>query len=220
MYEHSICSLTELREALSANWTGAEPLRGRLAALPKFGHGDDAVDRLAARFARDIAVLSRPMRNERGGPFQASFFAYYFFHWMGKDVRATPDGRRSGELLSQGVSPGRVKPAESLTDIMRAVGNIDLRDFPANAVVDIQIPLAVGGSDYTIKLAAAMRTFASLGGATLQTNAVSVEALRDAKLHPDRHQDLVVRISGLSAKFICLTGEIQDEIIARHMGIA
>ncbi len=218
VYEQSLCSLSELRKALAGNWQEAEPLRLRLAALPKFGHGDEETDRLAARLGRDIALLSRPMRNERGGPFQASFFAYYFFLWMGKDVRATPDGRHASDWLSQGVSPGRVKPAQNLTDIMRGVCGIDLKDFPANAVLDLQLPMAVGGSNYTTKLSAAMRTFASLGGATLQTNVVSVDALRDAKRHPEHHQDLVVRISGLSAKFVCLIPEIQDEIIARNIG--
>jgi len=219
VYEQSICTLTELRKALTEDWKGSESLRTRLAALPKFGHGDDPADRLAARFGQDIAILSHPMRNERGGPFQASFFAYYFFLWMGKDVRATPDGRHLGDLLSQGVSPGRVRPAQNLTDIMRAVSGIDLKDFPANAVLDVQLPLAVGGVEYSNKLSAAMRTFASLGGATLQTNAVSVDALRDAKLNPEHHQELVVRISGLSAKFVCLSPEIQDEIIARNIGM-
>ncbi len=215
VYEQKFCSLPELRTALMANWAGSEPLRARLIALPKFGHGDKATDALAARFGRDIAALSRPLRNERGGPFQPSFFAYFFFYWMGKDVRATADGRHAGEMLSQGVSPGRVKAAENLTEIMRAVGGIDLRDFPANAVLDLQLPLAMAGSNFPVKLAAAMRTFAALGGATLQTNAVSSDALLQAKLHPDQHQNLVVRISGLSAKFITLADEVQNEIISR-----
>lgn len=91
-------------------------------------------------------------------------------------------------------------------------------DFPANAVLDLQLPLGTGGPKYMNNLAAAMRTFATLGGATLQTNAVSVTELRDAKLHPEQHQDLVVRISGLSARFITLAAEVQDEMISRHTG--
>ena len=46
---------------------------------------------------------------------------------------------------------------------------------------------------------------------------VSAEQLKDAQLHPDRHRDLVVRVSGLSARFVALTREVQDEIITRTL---
>jgi formate C-acetyltransferase len=49
----------------------------------------------------------------------------------------------------------------------------------------------------------------------LQPNLVSIETLRDARLHPERHRDLVVRICGLSAYFVSLTPEVQDEIVSR-----
>ncbi len=62
-----------------------------------------------------------------------------------------------------------------------------------------------------------MRTFATLGGPTLQLNVVSPDELLDARRHPERHRDLVVRISGLSAHFVCLTPQVQDEIITRAL---
>jgi len=216
VFQHQFVSIEALSEAIASNWAGNEPLRVRMASLPKFGHGNAECDALAVRFARDIAALSAPLRNERGGPFLPSFFVYYFFDWMGGDTRATPDGRRAGEWLSQGISPGRVRPARHLTEIIHAVGGLDLRDFPGNAVLDAQLPLVPGGG-MTRPLAALLRTFATLGGATLQTNAVSVAMLREAKVHPERHANLVVRISGLSARFVALTDDVQDEIIARHI---
>ena len=52
---------------------------------------------------------------------------------------------------------------------------------------------------------------------TLQPNVLSREDLIDAKIHPERHKNLIVRISGLSAYFVALTPQVQDEIIARAM---
>jgi len=43
-----------------------------------------------------------------------------------------------------------------------------------------------------------------------------IQELLDAKAHPERHKDLMVRISGLSAYFVTLTDKVQDEIIARY----
>lgn len=52
---------------------------------------------------------------------------------------------------------------------------------------------------------------------TIQPNVVSQEELLDAKIHPENHKNLIVRICGLSAYFVALTNEVQDEIIARNM---
>jgi pyruvate-formate lyase len=49
----------------------------------------------------------------------------------------------------------------------------------------------------------------------LQTNIVRQEELIDARAHPERHPDLVVRVSGYSAYFVSLNPEIQDDIIGR-----
>ena len=49
----------------------------------------------------------------------------------------------------------------------------------------------------------------------MQFNVVDRDTLIDAKLHPEQHQDLVVRVSGFSAYFVMLSSTLQDEIIER-----
>ena len=53
------------------------------------------------------------------------------------------------------------------------------------------------------------------GGMEIQFNVVDRATLVDAQLHPEKHQDLVVRVSGFSAYFTTLMKTTQDEIIAR-----
>ncbi len=214
VYEENLLTFEELEEALKLNWSGMEPLRLRMAAMPKFGHGEDEADALASRLSKDIVDFIKPLRNERGGPFQPSFFVYYMYVRMGESVRATPDGRRNREMLSQGISPGRVRPSPSLTDAMRSLSKLDLTDFPGNAVLDVQLPqMSEGGG----RLGALMKGFAELGGMTLQPNCVSLEEMRDAQTNPEAHKGLIVRISGLSAKFVALSKPAQEEIISRAM---
>jgi len=215
VFEQRWLSLEELRGVLADDWRGREPLRARMIGLGKFGCGDEEADALAGRFAGDLAAFVPTLTNERGGHFQASFFVYYQFADMAPRVRATPDGRRSGELLSQGVAPGRLRAPPSLTDVFRGLSRIDMRGFPANAVLDAQLP--AGGGMTPGLFSAVLRTFANLGGATLQPNVVSVEALRRAQERPDEHRDLVVRIAGLSARFVTLRRDVQNEVIRRHL---
>jgi formate C-acetyltransferase len=213
VYRERWVSLDELRRALHADWEGWQELHARVRALPKFGHGHAEVDALAARLSTDLAASVRTLGNERGGRFQPSLFVYYAFVRMGKDVRATPDGRRAGDLLSQGAGPGRVNPSTSLTDVLQSVSRVDYVDHPGNAVVDVQLP--AGGRIEPQTLAAVIRTFAQIGGATIQFNCVSVDQLRDAQVHPERHRDLQVRVCGLSAYFVALERAVQDEMIER-----
>jgi pyruvate-formate lyase len=214
VYEERWLTLAELRVALAADWEGAEALRARILQLPRFGHGEPEIDALAAEFSRELAAAIRTMPSERGGVFQASFFVYYAFSWFAKAVRATPDGRRTGELLSQGIAPARQTASPNLPDVFHSLSTIDFCDHPGNAVLDIQLP---AGKIPVEALTATLRTFADLGGPTLQLNCVSLDRLRDAQLHPDRHRDLTVRICGLSAHFVALTPAVQEEIITRAM---
>jgi formate C-acetyltransferase len=38
----------------------------------------------------------------------------------------------------------------------------------------------------------------------------------DAQIHPEKYPDLIVRVTGFSAKFTSLSKEWQDEVITRN----
>jgi formate C-acetyltransferase len=65
------------------------------------------------------------------------------------------------------------------------------------------------------KLAAYTNAFMAEGGSHIQYNMVDTEALRDAKAHPEKYPDLIVRIGGFSAYFTQLSPDIQDDVINR-----
>jgi trans-4-hydroxy-L-proline dehydratase len=44
---------------------------------------------------------------------------------------------------------------------------------------------------------------------------VDAETLREAQKNPEQYKDLIVRVAGYSDYFCDLSGELQDEIIAR-----
>ena len=67
------------------------------------------------------------------------------------------------------------------------------------------------------KVAGLVRAFAQLGGQQLQLNALNAERLLDAKVHPEDHRDLIVRVWGWSGYFCELSPDYQDHVIARHL---
>ncbi len=49
----------------------------------------------------------------------------------------------------------------------------------------------------------------------IQYNLLDRNDLLEAKRHPEKYRDLIVRVGGYSAYFVTLSPEVQDEIIAR-----
>jgi pyruvate-formate lyase len=102
----------------------------------------------------------------------------------------------------------------SVGQILDALKPLDMRQYPVVAVLDLKLPAARGGMPSEV-IAPVIRRFLDAGGSVLQMNCVDQQMLREARAHPARHGDLVVRVSGYSSVFVRLADPIQDEIIAR-----
>ena len=99
-----------------------------------------------------------------------------------------------------------------MTTVINAIGSL-----PNEALYASNANLTFDRSVMNEKLlAAVIRVFAKKGSHMMQPNCNSVEELLDAQKHPERHQDLIVRVCGFSARFVALSKRWQDEVIARH----
>ncbi|MDX9981540.1 MAG: pyruvate formate lyase family protein, partial [Lentisphaeria bacterium] len=206
--------LPEFLAAVRADWRDQAALRAEVLGLPHFGDHTPASQGMAKRLFDDIHAATQARENARGGKFQLAFFVYREFIFWGRKMGATPDGRRAGERLSQGISPSQQYPASDLTDLIRSIAQLDLRRCGNSAVVYLNLPVDGMSLDH---LETFERTCASMGVSMLQPNCVSTEELLDAKAHPENHPGLVVRVCGFSAKFTSLLPEWQDEFIARRI---
>jgi len=71
--------------------------------------------------------------------------------------------------------------------------------------------------EWVRKTAMLVRTFAQLGCQQLQLNSLGLDTLLDARNHPEKHKNLIVRVRGWSGYFCEPAPEYQDHIIARHL---
>ena len=54
------------------------------------------------------------------------------------------------------------------------------------------------------------------GGLHLQFNVLDAGRLEEAMAHPERHSDLIVRVTGFSAYFTRLTRNVQEDLVRRY----
>jgi len=95
----------KLIPALQANFEGFEELRTFLQSCEKFGNNKDVADSEAAEVAEKIAALVNGAKNNWNNPFRPDFSTPSTHLLYGYWVGATPDGRKSREMLGYGIDP-------------------------------------------------------------------------------------------------------------------
>ncbi len=219
VYERRAVSMAELVRALDANFEGHEALRQMLLhKAPKFGNGDPVADELAAEISRFWTEEAfRHVAPETGKRYRGGYLSWNYWVAFAPTTAATPDGRKRGQFLSNGVCPVNGADQAGPTAVIQSVGRLGLETVPNGASHTMSFsPSLLARAENRQKLAALLRAYAQVGGTCLQLNAISPETLRAAQNDPDTYRNLLVRVTGYNAYFVNLGREIQDEIIARE----
>lgn len=216
VYETGELGLAEFFAILQADWEGHESLRQRvLNALPQYGNDDPVADSLAAEWAQ---FLIDSTEANRVGPhrYVPGFFCWVMHERMGSETGATPDGRRCGLPLADGAGGAQGREHRGPTAAVLSTTCWSHRAVLGGLVHNAKFPASVLKTERDIQaLRAVLETYLQRGGFEIQVNVVGRETLLDAQAHPERYQDLLVRIAGYSDYFVHLNRKTQDEVIAR-----
>ena len=222
VFEDGRFTLESFGDVLRANWEGYE--RERLIALrmkEKYGNGDPVADGLTVDFSDFCGriLLNRP--NGRGGVFKPSLYTIDHSLHTGKRTMATPDGRRAGEPLSKNLCATVGMDRKGITALIGSVTKIDHADFPTGSVLDIMLhPSAVSGEDGLDAFYGILLTYMKKGGFAMHGNVFDARILKDAQAHPEKYQNLQVRVCGWNAYFVNLSKTEQDCFIKQAEGLA
>jgi pyruvate-formate lyase len=219
VFDEKKLTMDELLNALDSNFDGkrGEEVRQMCLAQPKFGNDTDAVDLLAKEISEDSYKIIRSYDNApfRNYMIAREGLAWHYFGGLG--VGALPNGRKAFEPLNDGsVSPMRGADKNGPTAVLRSVIKAGSKESHAS-VLNQKFSTAILRSNENVdKLVAYTNAFMQNGGSHIQYNMVDTNELRDAKIHPENHRDLIVRIGGFSAYFTQLSSSIQDDVINRN----
>jgi len=217
VFEDKEMSLSELREILSSNFEGNEPLRQKLInRYPKFGNDDDYVDSLAREVCR---IFCEEVVKYNNGNYLVRFWPKIYSHLfnrpMGKNTGATPDGRMKGEPISENQSPAYGADKSGVTACLNSMSKLPFSLAPGGGTNLTIHPSMVAGESGIDVLSHLVEGYFQRGGMHLHINVIDKSTLEDAQRYPEKYSTLSVRVTGYSAYFVQLNKDIQVDIIAR-----
>ncbi len=216
VFEEKTVSAKELITALKTNFETAPGLRMRLRTeAPKLGRDDECIP-LADFLLNSFADALSPLKNEFGGIFRPGTGSAMYYLWHADELSAMSNGHMPGDRLSANFSPSLlVQDAGPLT-VIRHMARPALKRVINGGPLTLEMHDSVMRNDEGVqKVAMLVKTFIALGGHQLQLNAVNLETLRDARIHPENHKNLIVRVWGWSGHFVQLDAAYQDQILMR-----
>jgi formate C-acetyltransferase len=218
VFDEKKLTMDELLNAIDTNFEGdrGEEIRQMCLAAPKFGNDIDEADLMV----RDVGIFSGSVIMSYKNPFDVPCkisregLSWHYFGGLG--VGALPNGRKSKEPLNDGsISPMRGMDKLGPTGVIRSALKAGFKESYASCLNQKFSGTVMQSPESREKLGILIDTFFRNGGQHIQFNMVDTEELLDAKVHPEKHRDLVVRVGGFSAYFVMLSPEIQDDIIYR-----
>jgi formate C-acetyltransferase len=229
VFEDGLVSPAQLVHAMKTNFedmtttpTGPVIQQLLLTKGPKFGNDDPDADTIARDIISFWSFNKMAYRNTRHGkgpiggifiPGTATVSANVSF---GEAVGATPDGRKAGAPLSEGISAYRGTDVNGPTALINSIASVPNIRMPGGQLLNVKLSPSATANDIGLEnMIALIRTLFSKKGFHIQFNIVDRETLLDAQRHPENYRDLIVRVAGYSAYFTTLDSDVQNDIILR-----
>ncbi len=232
VYDEKKFTIAELKEAMENDFKGKKEWEIMQSLLknraPKYGNDNDEADKLAYKVMEIWSQECFKYKTPTNFQFRPGMLSWNY--WAGEDAGftpATPDGRNTGQFLSNAISPTNGADVQGPTAVTNSVGTVlGGKDKNGN-----YINLLPNGASHTLtfnpsllrnpelkeKFKSYLKGYIENGGTALQVNILDANMLKDAQINPEGYQNLLVRITGYNAYFVSIGKELQDEIIAREM---
>lgn len=208
-------TLEEVLKGLKANWDGYELMRQYMWNAPKWCNDDDFVDDDAIAIIAMASNKINTFKTPSGGNHLAGVHQPHPV-FAGRHLPATPEGRFAGKPIPVTLSPENGTLKYGPAAAMRSVSKIDSRRIQWNSCLMLQYYSSTFGENGgSAKFTQMLRAFFKMGGIQHQPNVVDIEELKVAQIQPENYKDIIIRMWGVSAHFVDLPKDVQDEFIAR-----
>ena len=178
---------------------------------PCYGVDNPEADNLAADFSERVFRAFDRKKPYLGEAFLPSSIQFTTYADAGKQVGPTPDGRKNGEPLCDSIGAVHGKDKKGPTALLKSAASLAQTLAAGTPVLNFRINKAYVKS----ALKPLIMGYFKLGGMQIQVSCLSKEDMLDALEHPEKHENLIVRIGGYSEYFNRLSTELKHTVINR-----
>ncbi len=209
-------SFAELLAGVRSDFAGptGEAMRLYLRRTPRFGTEHPLARRNARNLVQHLFTRYQSFTNYRGGPYRPSYWTMTNHAGLGAVSGALPSGRRAGRVFASGITPVS-GAAPALTACLNTVAELGGEQVPGGWALNIKYTPEADRTVMAARFADTIEAYFRAGGHQVQFNIMTYEDLMDARDHPEKYPDLLVRVSGYSAYFNDLNERMQEELITR-----
>jgi len=217
VFERKEVNRIGLLEILQSDFKNNNIYLRRIDQCPRFGNDRPVVDRLAAEILSFTYSEIRSHRIVRGdGPFLPACVMFQSAAPAGKDIGATPDGRRAGAPIADSIGPYQGRDRNGPTAMLKSVARLPLHLATGTPVLNLRLNKSMFTTQESrAKVRDLIRGYFEMGGMQVQISVADQETLRDAIEHPELHENLIVRVGGFSSKFNALSNDLKLAILER-----
>ncbi len=216
VFENKTYTLAEFLEALRSNFEGNERMRQLvLNSTPKYGNDDDYADEIMKDLFEFFYNEVNGRKTVKGGTYRIDMLPTTCHVYFGSVTGATPDGRKSGQPQSEGISPVQGSDVHGPTAVIKSAGKMDHMRTGGTLLNLKFTPDLVRNEEGIDKLSQLVRSYFKMDGHHIQFNVVNADTLKKAQKNPEQYKDLIVRVAGYSDYFCDLSEALQGEIITR-----
>ncbi|MBP7856259.1 MAG: formate C-acetyltransferase [Prevotella sp.] len=189
--------------------------------FPRYGNDDDRADDIAVWVLKTFMTMIKKHHTYRNSEPTTSILTITSNVVYGKFTSNMPDGRKAGTPLAPGANPSYGAEQMGLLASLNSVAKLPY-EYALDGISNTQTisPSALGHNDEerAQTLVGVMDGYFDQGAHHLNVNVFGVEKLRDAMEHPEKpeYANFTIRVSGYAVKFIDLTREQQEDVIARQ----
>jgi len=218
VFVDKLATLEDFRDAITNNWVGYEKLLYKVRnKTPKYGNDDDHADEILLKVLSDFenhVITWRDKQEEV--KFLSGIGTFENYAALGWNLSASPDGRLKREALAPNYAPTPGVDVNGPTAVIKSATKPDLMRFFCGCPLDISLNANdFQGEVGTARMVGILKSFCQLGGNIATITTCNIEELKDAKVNPEKHKNLMVRMGGLSAYFIAMSPAQQENIIQR-----
>ncbi len=210
-------TFNDVLEQVRGNFSGQKGVKMRLYLknhTPKYGTEAVIARKNAHNMIQHLFEKYQSHTNYRGGPYHPSYWTMTNHAGLGGISGALPHGRKAGEVFSSGITPVS-GAAPELTACLNAVAELGGECVPGCWALNIKYTPESDVAIMAERFAQTIEAYFRAGGQQVQFNIMTYEMLLDAKKHPEKYPELMVRVSGYSAYFKDLNEMMKDELITR-----